>query len=418
LLAIAEIAAWRFRPAFLPAPNPSSSLPHPTKRPYFCAVNDYPNRKLRGVTPARSDDKFSLWDRRTACALFTLLTFLAVGAFIYAAWKVIVAFIFAVLMAYLLDPIVNFVQHRSRLSKGRRSRAVLQTYMAIGVLLALLIILAGPRLATEGRRLVGELPVWMEKLTSGQIAWQIGSQRGWSHTTQEHVQHWLSGHRHEIIAWAQHVGAFAAQFAVNALWIILVPILAIFFLLDGSLFAETIVDLVDRRRQRQFLRGLLADLDTMLAHYIRAQLVLAGLTLVVLTALLTLIRLPYGTVLGVIAGVLEFIPLAGPLVAAITILGIAFLTSYHHILLVAILLGAWRVAQDYVTDPRIMGHSLELHPLAALFAILAGGEVAGVIGVYLSIPIAATLRIFWRRWRAYSEASSASAAQIPTRRSA
>ncbi|HEV2116910.1 MAG TPA: AI-2E family transporter, partial [Terriglobales bacterium] len=308
----------------------------------------------------------------------------------------------------------------SRLSKGRRSRAVLQVYVGIGVVLALLIIFAGPRLVTEGRRLVGELPVWMEKLTSGQIAWQIGSKRGWSHTTQEHVQHWLSDHRHEIIAWAQHVGAFAAQFAVNALWIILVPILAIFFLLDGSLFAQTIVDLVDRRRQRQFLRGLLADLDTMLAHYIRAQLILAGLTLVVLTALLTLIRLPYGTVLGVIAGVLEFIPLAGPLAAAITILGIAFLTSYHHILLVAILLGVWRIAQDYFTAPRIMGHSLELHPLATLFAILAGGEVAGVIGVYLSIPIAATLRIFWRRWRAYSEASSsASAGQpLPTKRSA
>ncbi len=158
----------------------------------------------------------------------------------------------------------------------------------------------------------------------------------------------------------------------------------------------------------------------MLAHYIRAQLILAGLTMAVLTAVLTLIRLPYGTVLGVIAGVLEFIPLAGPLVAAIMILGVAFLTSYHHILLVAILLGAWRLFQDYFTSPRIMGKSLELHPLATIFAILAGGEVAGVIGVYLSIPIAATLRIFWKRWRAYSEANSAASteAPMPTKRTA
>jgi predicted PurR-regulated permease PerM len=306
---------------------------------------------------------------------------------------------------------------RSRLSKGRRSRAVLQVYVVIGVLVAVLILLAGPPLVSEGRRLAGELPVWMGKLTSGQIAWQIGSKRNWSHNTQEHVQQWLSGHHHEIVAWAQHVGAFAAQFAVNAVWIILVPILAIFFLLDGNLFAQNVIEMADRRRQRQFLRGLLADLDTMLAHYIRAQLILAALTMVALTVLLTLIRLPYGTVLGVIAGVLEFIPLAGPLAAAVTILGVAFLTSYHHILLVAILLGAWRIAQDYVTAPRIMGKSLELHPLATLFAILSGGEVAGVIGVYLSIPIAATLRIFWRRWHAYSQANS-EARPLPTKRSA
>jgi len=383
-------------------------------------VTDYPNPRLHPADSGNAPAKLSIWDKKTVCVLFTVLTFLAVGAFIYAAWKVIVAFIFAVLVAYLLDPVVAFVERRSWLSKGRRSRAVLQVYVAIGVLLAVLIIVAGPRLVTEGRTLAGELPVWMKKLTSGQIAWQIGARQGWSHNTQQYVQQWLAEHSHQIIAWAQHVGTFAAQFAVKAVWIILVPILAIFFLLDGNLFAQNVVELVDRRQQRQFLRGLLADLDTMLAHYIRAQLFLAALTMVVFTSLLTLIRLPYGTVLGVIAGVLEFIPLAGPLAAAIMILGVAFLTSYHHILLLAILLGAWRIIQDYVNSPRIMGKSLELHPLATLFAILSGGEVAGVIGVYLSIPIAATLRIFWRRWRAYNEATSAASASQPiiTKRSA
>ena len=382
---------------------------------YTRLVTDYPHR--RPYTSGDPPAQFSIWDKRTVCVLITVLSFLAVSAFIYATWKVIVAFIFAVFLAYLLDPVVNLVERRSWLSKGRRSRAVLQVYVGIGVLVAVLIIVAGPRLVTEGRRLVGELPVWMEKLTSGQIAWQIGAKQGWSHNTQQDLQHWLSEHSHQIVAWAQHVGAFAAQFAVNAVWIILVPILAIFFLLDGNTFAQNIVDMVDRRRQRQFLRGLLADLDTMLAHYIRAQLILAALTMVVLTALLTLLRVPYGTVLGVIAGVLEFIPLVGPLVAAIMILGVAFLTSYHHILLLAILLGVWRIIQDYVNSPRIMGKSLELHPLATLFAILAGGEVAGVIGVYLSIPIAATLRIFWRRWRAYTDADSA-AQPLPAKRTA
>jgi predicted PurR-regulated permease PerM len=72
-------------------------------------------------------------------------------------------------------------------------------------------------------------------------------------------------------------------------------------------------------------------------------------------------------------------------------------------LIVLIFLIAWRLVQDYVVSPRVMGKSMELHPLAAIFGVLAGGEIAGVLGVYLSIPVMASLRIVWRRWRMYAE---------------
>jgi predicted PurR-regulated permease PerM len=68
-----------------------------------------------------------------------------------------------------------------------------------------------------------------------------------------------------------------------------------------------------------------------------------------------------------------------------------------------VFLGIWRLIQDYVTLPRIMGESVQLHPLAAIFGVLAGGEMAGVIGVFLSIPVMASLRIVWQRWRIYAE---------------
>jgi predicted PurR-regulated permease PerM len=104
------------------------------------------------------------------------------------------------------------------------------------------------------------------------------------------------------------------------------------------------------------------------------------------------------------------------LAAAAVILAVAFFTGSHFII-VAIFLGIWRIVQDYVTSPRVMGKSVELHPLAALFAILAGAEVAGVIGVYISIPIAATLRIFWRRWRTYTaRANTSEEPSTPRRR--
>jgi predicted PurR-regulated permease PerM len=129
---------------------------------------------------------------------------------------------------------------------------------------------------------------------------------------------------------------------------------------------------------------------------------------------LSIIRVPYGVVLGVIAGFLEFIPVVGPLMAALLIIGVALGSGYHHVVIVLLFLGAWRIIQDYYTSPRIMGSQVELHPLAALFGILAGAEVAGVVGVYLSIPVMATIRIFWRRYRDYSDALVVEPAQDAT----
>jgi predicted PurR-regulated permease PerM len=141
----------------------------------------------------------------------------------------------------------------------------------------------------------------------------------------------------------------------------------------------------------------------MLAHFIRAQLTLAALSLIFYTAFMGIARVNYFLVLGTAGGMMEFIPVVGPLMAAVVIIGVALLMSYPHWLILVVFLGAWRIAQDYAISPRIMGRSMELHPLAALFGVLAGGEIAGVLGIYLSIPVMASLRIVWRRWRLYAE---------------
>jgi predicted PurR-regulated permease PerM len=124
---------------------------------------------------------------------------------------------------------------------------------------------------------------------------------------------------------------------------------------------------------------------------------------VIYSAVLGMMRMPYALVLGTLGGLLEFIPVVGPLVAAVVIVGVALLMSYPHWLALVIFLGTWRLIQDYVTSPRIMGRSMELHPLAAIFGVMAGGEVAGILGIFLSIPVMASLRIVFRRWRLYAE---------------
>lgn len=353
----------------------------------------------------------TIFDARAARVLSTVLLFLAVGAFIWGAHQAILVFLFAILFAYLVDPLVNLVG-RTPLGKGSRARSILVVYLVLLAVLVVTFSLIGSSLVTEAHGLSTRLPSLIENVTSGQIAHEIGTRRGWSVTTQMRLEQFLSSHRDMIVAWAQEAGARLASLATNVVWLILIPILAIFFLRDGREFANTMIEAVDRRAQKQLLREVFQDLHEMLASYIRAQVTLAIISGVVYTVVLTAMRVPYSFVLGAIGGLLEFIPMVGPAVAAVTILGVAMMSGYQHVLWVLVFLGVWRLVQDYVVSPRVMGSRVELHPLAVLFGVLVGGEIAGVLGVYLSIPAMAAFRILWRRWQRY-ERSEKEARPVP-----
>jgi predicted PurR-regulated permease PerM len=344
-----------------------------------------------------------LIDKRTVSVLTTILLFIAAGAFIYGAGRVLVVFLLAILFAYLLEPLVSAAQRWPRVSRGSRTLAILEVYAVLCAGLAFLFFLTGPRIADEARMLAEALPGLFEKLSSGQIALQIGSKRGWSSATQLHLQRFLAGHSNVILSWVGSLGPRVAAAASNAIWIVLIPILAVFFLKDGRTFSDDILKMVERRQQRQFLTGITDDLNEMLAHYIRMQLILSGLSIVAYMGVLSLLRAPYALAIGLFAGLLEFIPVVGPFLGDVMIVGVAFLANYHHVLIIVLFLAVWRILQDYVTTPHLMAAKLQLHPLTVIFAVLVGAEIGGVIGVYLSIPIAAGLRIVWKRWqRVYS----------------
>jgi predicted PurR-regulated permease PerM len=345
-------------------------------------------------------------DSRTLRVLLTALLFALGLGFLYAARHTLVLFLFAILFAYLIDPAVARLQKLVR----SRSRAILMIYLLLVVAIALFVFFAGPRISRQSARLGAALPGLMDKASSGQISGQIGdlaarigSQHGWSEATQIRIQEFLTSHRDDLYRFAQRAGVRIAE-ALQEVWVLfLVPILAIFFLRDGENFHGVLISLVQSRSQREFLHDVLRDLNQMLAQFIRAQLILAALSFLAYTSILGVMRVPYALMLGTAGGALEFVPVVGPLVAGLAMTIVAVLSGYPHWPLLILFLVAWRLVQDYVISPRIMGASVELHPLAALFGVLAGAEIAGVLGVYLSIPVMASLRIVWRRWRIYAE---------------
>ena len=135
----------------------------------------------------------------------------------------------------------------------------------------------------------------------------------------------------------------------------------------------------------------------MLQRYIRAKVILGGLSLLFCSIGMLLLGFPNAIALGVLAGILEFIPVVGWMTAAATIVTVGVLTHSHWIWMLT-LLAVWRILMDYGIAPRVMGRELEMHPLLAIFTLMVGGAVGGIIGIYLSVPIAAALRVAYRHF--------------------
>jgi predicted PurR-regulated permease PerM len=340
-----------------------------------------------------------LADARAARVLVTVMLFTLGLGFLYVAKDTLVAFLFAIFFAYLMTPLVSRLE---KPLKGR-GRAIAVIYALLLALVVVFFVVVGPKVTREGGKLGQSLPDLLTRLSSGQIAEQLGREHGWNEKSTHLIQSFLASHSDEITQLTQRVGLHVADVAKQAWLFFVVPLLSIFFLKDGRSFSDFLLSTIHSRPQREFLENVLNDLNQMLAHFIRAQLILAGLTLVVYSVALWLMGVSNPLLLGTIGGLLEFVPVVGPLAAGIIIVAVSLLTSYSHWVGLLTFLIIWRLIQDYVSSPRIMGESMELHPLAAIFGVMAGGEVAGILGIYLSIPVMASLRIVFRRWRLYAE---------------
>jgi predicted PurR-regulated permease PerM len=180
------------------------------------------------------------------------------------------------------------------------------------------------------------------------------------------------------------------------LFIVLVPILSFFFLKDGQALLSSVLNAVSERR-REIVNDIANDLHLLLAKYMRALVLLGLAASIAYSTFFSIIGLPYGLLLGAIGFFFEFVPLVGPLTSSVIILLVAGLSGYNHLLWIVIFLAAFRLFQDYVLSPLLMSSGMELQPLVVIFGVLAGSQIAGIAGAFLSVPVLATLRIVYRQ---------------------
>ena len=336
--------------------------------------------------------------------IFMVLAVAATLWLLHALISVLLLVVLAIFFAYLVAPLVEF---GCRPFHVRGHAYALPRALAIGGVYLLIFGSLGiggsvllPQLGTQVAQFAQQAPTYLESVR----AWAMG----W---TSYYEQYRLPAGVREAInnkvtlaiefAW-RHVPEAVGSALVRALGYVpalfLIPILAFFLLKDAPSFRASALQLLPRGRWRWRGREFLQELDRTLALYVRAQLIACLLIGIICSIGFSLIGLRYALLLGMVAGALEFIPLVGPSTVALVAVVIAGFYSVKQALVVVIFLGVLRVVQDYVIYPRIIGQGTHLHPLGVIVAILAGAELAGVVGIFLAIPMAGILSVCYRHW--------------------
>jgi predicted PurR-regulated permease PerM len=283
--------------------------------------------------------------------------------------------------------------------------AALVLVLALVVLIGILI---GPSIGDEATRLSEQLPALLQRGDA------MATER-WPAFLQPYAGRIVAFARTELqggaaaaLPLAQRIGAGVLQVAGDLLLLVLIPILAFLFTLAGP----EIRQMVERSLARRAIdQSIVDDLDNLLGRYIRALLLLSVAAFAAYAVVLASIGVPYALLLATIAALLEFIPVFGPLLSALAIILVAGLAGYPHLIWILIFIVGYRIFQDYVLGPRLMGTGVGVHPILVLFGLLAGAEVAGVPGIFLSVPAIAAVLIIGRhvlRARAKSKDEKAS----------
>lgn len=335
--------------------------------------------------------------------LLMLFAVAFVGIVLYLLSFLIFLLILSIFFAYLLEPLVKFIRRPFKVRNMDRYMprplAIFISYLIVFSFLAITISYLAPVISAQVREFAENLPNY-SNLIQERLA-EINNRFEQLMITadmQTQINNWVNSFiQYATVALTAFLGVVAVSVATYLPWILLIPILAFFFLKDAHVFRRIFLNFFPSGHWRSRTESLLNDVNRTLSAYTRAQLISCILIGVICTLGFTLIGLDYPVLLGILAGMFEFVPLLGPLTIGIiaTLVG-GFSDNPWTALWTAGFLIALRLTHDYVTYPRIIRDGVHLHPFAVILSVLAGEQIAGVAGVFLSIPIVAIVTAIYK----------------------
>lgn len=309
--------------------------------------------------------------------------------------------VLSIFLAYLLDPLVKLIRRpfkaRSIERFMPRAAAILIAYLLVFSIVGGIIAGVAPMVSQQARDFGASIPSYSSSIqrTFNDLNKRFDRLRV-SPEVEARVNEQAASIGQSITA---GVGLFLLNFLTFLPWLVIIPILTFFFLKDVNAFRLAVLRLFPAGSWRMRADSVLGDVNSTLAAYVRAQLISCVLIGVLCTIVFYVIGLKYALLLGILAGIFEFVPLLGPLtigLIAITTAGLG--DNPWNAVPTAIFLIVLRVIHDYITYPRIVRGGIHLHPVLIILSVLAGEQIAGIPGVFLAIPVVALITVAYKHF--------------------
>jgi predicted PurR-regulated permease PerM len=320
---------------------------------------------------------------------------------IYLLAPILTPFVAAAILAYLCTPLVNRLTARK---VSRTAAALAVVALLFGMLISFMLLLA-PMLQREIELFTARLPALIEALRTKimpflqqylhlNIQWDDDALRSLL-TVQ--WQQGAGSMADKMLPWLGGGGATLLNLLMKA---VLLPLVLFYLLRDWPVILERIEELVPRRWNRLVLQ-LATEADAILSEFLRGQIVVMLVMSVFYVTLLWLAGLQFSLPIGLVAGMLVFIPYVGMITGLVlaTIASAAQFTSFGSVLLVWAVFGAGQLLEGMAITPKLVGDRIGLHPLILIFALLAFGQLFGFFGVLLALPVSAVLLVALRHAR-------------------
>ena len=320
-----------------------------------------------------------------------------------AATGVLIIVFLSVVLTYLIAPAMERVRRLTAGGRARlisRSLAVLAIYGAAATVILPLWSIGGVRIKAAAERVTGMVPEhtarFIDQLRETE-RWSesLGLPEGFGAAARDVTRRVSRNMQNEV----RELGRELAGIRRLVPWLSLVPVIAFLLLTRWGRFRRSTTRVLPtphlQWRGDEFLRHV----NSLLAAYTRAQVTAAFIIGVLCWVGFAVLRLPYPGTLGFVAGVLEMIPLAGPIIVAV----VATAMAPDRVVAVLAFLAGLRLLQDYAIYPRLISRAMHLHPLAVVVALWIGAALGGLVGVCLAVPLVGVVQVAYRHWREYRD---------------
>lgn len=322
------------------------------------------------------------------------------GWLIYLLAPVLTPFLISALLAYLGDPLVD------RLEKHKFSRTlgVVVVFLVMSLIGLILLLVMIPMLEKQISVLIIKIPQAIDNFQEVLLP-RIAQFAGFETPTLDTsafkravMGNWesLGGAMGGIFGKLTHSGLKIIYWLA---FLVLIPVVTFYLLRDWDLLIARIHDLLPRRLESTVSR-LAKECDEVLAEFFRGQLSVMIALAIIYTVGLMIVGLDVAFLIGMLAGLVSFVPYLG-FIVGIVVASVAAVMQYHdviHVVYVAIVFGIGQALEGMVLSPLLVGDRIGLHPVAVIFAVMAGGQLFGFVGVLLALPVAAVIVVILRHW--------------------